>query len=38
MNNYLFDDEINKNRNNKPLSFPQMSSDSKPINKHESYV
>ena len=39
MNHFLFDEEIHKNRNNKPITFPQMSSDSKPIkNKHESYM
>ena len=38
MNNYLFDNEVN-NKNMKPITFPQMSSDSKPIkNKHESYM
>jgi len=39
MNNYLFDDEINKNKRNRDFTFPQMSNDSKPIKKsHESYI
>lgn len=39
MNNYLFDDEINRNKQNKDFTFPQMSNDSKPINnKHDNYI
>ena len=39
MNNYLFDNEINKRNNMKPITFPQMSSDSKPIkNNHDHYI
>lgn len=39
MNNYLFDNEINKLNKSKPITFPQMTNDSKPINnKHEHYI
>lgn len=39
MNNYLFDDEINKNKKNLDLNFPQISNQSKPINnKHDNYM
>lgn len=39
MNNYLFDDEINKNKKNIDFKFPQISNQSKPINtKHDNYM
>ena len=39
MNNYLFDEEINKNKKNMDFKFPQISHQSKPINnRHESYI
>merc|ERR1711991_828890 len=39
MNNYLFDEEINKNKKNMEYKFPQISNQSKPINnKHDNYM
>ena len=39
MNNYLFDDEINKNKKNLDFNFPQISNQSKPINNaHDNYI
>jgi len=39
MNNYLFDDEINKNKKNIDFKFPQISNQSKPINtRHDNYM
>ena len=39
MNNYLFDEEINKNKKNIEYKFPQISNQSKPINnKHDNYM
>lgn len=39
MNNYLFDEEINKNKKNMDFTFPQISNQSKPINnRHDNYI
>jgi hypothetical protein len=39
MNNFLFDEEINKNKKNTDFKFPQISNESKPINtKHDNYM